>query len=149
MTYCNNSCIYFPSLVHIQMQKQNKQMLQPCISIFFQHLWVIKRNKQQVFKHRLALKVIRPIAVMTPTESCGLGGVSVTPSHHVSQSQQRLVLPVHYPPNTICPNPQLWLPQTLPHRSSHGSARQRLPGWERGNLWWFHLLVFTCQVKQP
>lgn len=49
------------------------QMLQPCISIFFfpQDLLVIKSNKQQVFKHRLGLKVIRPIAVMTPTESCG------------------------------------------------------------------------------
>lgn len=32
---------------------------------FFQHLWVIKSKKQQVFKHRLGLEVIRPIAVMT------------------------------------------------------------------------------------
>lgn len=35
------------------------------------------------------------------------------------------------------------------HHSSHGSARQRLPRWEREAIWWFHLLVFTCQVKQP
>lgn len=88
-----------------QMQKHKRQMLQPCISIFFQHLWVIKSNKQQVFKHRLGLKVIRPIAVMTPTESCRQDGVSVTPSHHFSQSQQQLVLLVNSPPNTICPNP--------------------------------------------
>lgn len=107
-------------------------MLQHCISIYFQHLWVIKSNKQQVFKHRLGLKVIRPIAVMTPTESNGQDGVSVTPSYHVSQSQQWLVLPVHYPPTTICPNPQLWLPQTQnPPSSSYCSARQRLLRWER------------------
>lgn len=131
MTYCNNSCTYFLFLVNNKMQKHNRQMVQPCISIFFQHLRVIKSNKQLFFKHRSGLKVIRPIAVMTPTESNGQDGVSVTPSHHVSQSQQQLVLPVHYPPNAICPNPQHWLPQNQNAPScSHCSARQRLLRWE-------------------
>lgn len=49
---------------------------------------IIKSIKKWGFKHRLAVKVNRLIALMTPTESCGLDGVSVTSSHHVSQSQQ-------------------------------------------------------------
>ena len=79
MTYYNNSCIYFLFLLHTRMQNHNK-LSNLAFQSFSQRLWVIKRNKQQVFKHRLGLKVIRPIAVMTPTESCGLAGVSVTPS---------------------------------------------------------------------
>ena len=99
------------------MDKQNPETQQTNFSnlafpSFSIHLWVIKSNKQQAFKHRLGRKVIRPIAVMTPTESCGQDGVSVTPSHHVSQSQQQLVLPARYRPNAICLHAQLWLPWT-------------------------------------
>lgn len=86
---------------------------------------------------------------MTPTESCGQDGVSVTPSHPVSQSQQWLVFVVHYPPNTICPSLQFPLAQTLyvPILARLGEAK--VAKMKTRSLWRFYLLVIKCQHKQP
>lgn len=79
------------------------------------------------------MKVIRLIALMTPAESCGLAVVSVTSSHHVTQSQQRFVLPMHYPPIAICPSNPLPLAQIqyvplLAHKPKVGEMKAR-------NIW--------------
>lgn len=79
------------------------------------------------------MKVIRLIALMTPAESRGLAVVSVTSSHHVSQSQQWFVLPMHYPPIAICPSNPLPLAQIqygplLTHKPKVGEMKAR-------NIW--------------
>lgn len=70
---------------------------------------------------------------MTPAESCGLAVVSVTSSHHVSQSQQWFVLPMHHPPIAICPSNPLPLAQIqyvplLAHKPKVGEMKAR-------NIW--------------
>lgn len=70
---------------------------------------------------------------MTHTESCGLDVVSVTSSHHVSQSQQWFVLSIHYPPIAICPSNPLPLAQIqyvplLAHKPKVGEMKAR-------NIW--------------
>lgn len=67
---------------------------------------------------------------MTPAESCGLDGVSVTSAHHVSESRQWLVLSARYPQNAICPNPQLPLRRPNMHCSQTKVAK--IGGWAGG-----------------